>query len=74
MPIIEVKCYFSYKADGKPVSFILNDGKLMVEKIIDQWRGPDVEYFKVLADDGKGYLLTREHDHAEWELEKVLAL
>lgn len=74
MPTIEVKCYFGYKADGKPVSFILNDRKLMVEKIIDHWRGPDVEYFKVLADDGKGYLLTREHDHGEWELEKVLAL
>jgi hypothetical protein len=46
MPTIEVKCYFGYKADGKPVSFILNDRKLMVEKIIDQRRGPDVEYFK----------------------------
>ena len=74
MPIVEVQCYSGYKADDRPVSFLLDGRKLMVEKVIDQWRGPECEYFKVLADDGKGYLLTRNHEHGEWALEKVLAL
>ena len=25
----------------------------MVEEIIDRWRGPEFEFFKLLADDGK---------------------
>ena len=74
MPTLKVECYSGYKADEKPVSFLLDDRKLMVEKIIDQWRGPELEYFKVLADDGKGYLLARNHEHGEWALEKILTL
>ena len=54
MPNIKVECYSGYKADEKPVSFSLYSKKLMVEKIIDQWRTPEFEYFKVMADDGKG--------------------
>jgi hypothetical protein len=71
MPTLKVECYSGYKADERPVSFVLGDKKLMVEKIIDQWRGPDHEYFKVLADDGKGYVLTRDHENGEWGLEKI---
>ena len=71
MAALKVQCYSGYKANKRPVSFVLHDKKLMVEKIIDQWRGPDLEYFKVLADDGKGYLLTRHYELGQWALEKV---
>ena len=57
MPTIHVECYAGYKADERPISFVLDGKKLMVEKVIDQWRTPEFEYFKVLADDGKGCLL-----------------
>ena len=46
----------------------------MVEKIIDRWRSPEFEYFKVLADDGKGYLLRDDERNGEWLLEKVFDL
>jgi hypothetical protein len=71
IPNLKVQCYSGYKADEKPVSFSLDSKKLMVEKIIDQWRTPEFEYFKVMADDGKGYLLRQDNRNGEWALEKV---
>jgi len=68
---IEVECYSGYKADEKPISFILNGKKYMVEKIIDQWRSPEFEYFKVQADDEKAYLLRNDGRNGEWTLEKI---
>jgi hypothetical protein len=67
---IEVQCYSGYKADERPVSFILNANKLMVEEIFDRWHSPDCEYFKVLADDGNRYLLKCNFNGG-WILEKV---
>lgn len=71
MPTIQVECYSGYKADEKPISFILDSQKLMVEKVIEQWRSPDFEYFKVLADDKRGYLLRSDQRNGEWVLVKV---
>ena len=71
MRSLKVQCYSGYKADEKPVSFVLDSNRLNVEKIIDQWRGPEFQYFKVLADDGKAYLLRHDEENNEWVLEKV---
>ncbi|HED01003.1 MAG TPA: hypothetical protein ENN18_11610 [Proteobacteria bacterium] len=71
MRSLKVQCYSGYKADEKPVSFVLDSNRLIVEKIIDQWRGPEFKYFKVLADDGKAYLLRHDEENNEWVLEKV---
>jgi hypothetical protein len=71
MQKIKVQCYSGYKADEKPVSFILDSHKRMVDKVIDQWRTPEFEYFKVMADDGKGYLLRNDEINGEWVLEKI---
>ena len=68
---IKVESYSGYKADEKPISFSLDDKKLIIEKIIDQWRGPEFKHFKVLADDGKAYLLRHDERDDEWVLEKV---
>ena len=65
MSTLEVECYSGYKADEKPISFILDGKKLMVEKVIDQWRNPEFDYFKVLADDGKAYLLRNDEINGE---------
>ena len=68
---IKVECYSGYKADERPVSFISGDRKFMVDKIIEQWRSPDADYFKVQADDGKGYLLKHDTVKDDWILEKM---
>lgn len=71
MPTIKVECYSGYKGGERPINFSLDDKKLIIDKIIDQWRGPEFEYFKVLADDGKTYLLRHDERNGEWALEKV---
>ena len=71
---IKVECYSGYKADEKPVGFILGEKKLKVERILEQWRNPDYNYYKVLADDGKGYILKNGVVKGDWVLEKVFEL
>ncbi len=73
-PNIRVECYSGYKADEKPVSFTVKGTKHMVDYIIEQWRTPDLNYFKVLADDGKGYILTNDIIRGDWILERVFEL
>lgn len=72
MPIIEVQCYSGYRADEKPMSFSLGDTEYVVDKVIDQWRSPGFEFFKVLADDERVYLLKHDNIKSEWALEKIL--
>ena len=69
--IIKVECYSGYKVDERPVSFILNGKEHMIDRIIEQWRSSDADYFKVLADDGKEYLLAHNNINDNWVLEKV---
>jgi len=66
---ISVQCYSGYKANERPVSFQLGDKSFKVERIIDQWYGPDYIYFKLLADDGNIYILKYNELKDEWELE-----
>ena len=69
---ISVECYSGYRADERPVAFTTASGsRLLVDRIMDQRRSPDNEYFKVLADDGKGYLLVHDTGIDRWILEKV---
>ena len=64
---IEVVAYSGYKANEKPISFVLDGCKRNIENIIDRWYGVEHDYFKVVADDGKIYLLRwqRYQDLAE---------
>jgi hypothetical protein len=66
---IKVECYSGFKADERPLSFIIDDKRLKVEKIIDQWRTPECDCFKVLADDGQAYLLKHDLRNDIWATE-----
>jgi hypothetical protein len=68
---IEVQCYSGYKADERPLSFVLDGKKLMIDKIIDRWRTPGYDFFQVVADNGKTYLLKNDRESGRWVLEKV---
>jgi hypothetical protein len=71
MPVIEVQCYAGYRADERPRSFILNERTHIIEHIIDRWRSPEFEFFKVAADDGKVYLLKHDMRQHAWACENV---
>lgn len=72
--LINVESYSGYKADEKPVGLTIGEKKLRVDRIIEQWRSPDYNYFKIQADDGRGYILKNDNVKGDWVLEKVFDL
>ncbi|MBW1912876.1 MAG: hypothetical protein JRI43_06905 [Deltaproteobacteria bacterium] len=68
---IEVAAYSGYKANERPLYFIINERKLDVVNIIDRWYGVEHDYYKVLADDGRLYLLKWNRIHDVWFLVKM---
>jgi hypothetical protein len=57
---LEVVCYAGMKADERPVRFRLDGHEYLVEDLLDQWYGPEKAFFKVRADDGNLYILSRQ--------------
>ena len=69
---LEVAAYSGYKANERPLYFILDQKRLEVEKIVDRWYGMEHDYFKVLADNGRRYLLRWHRSSDCWYLEKTI--
>ena len=67
---VRVQCYAARKADERPVRFELNEHAYAVEEVVDQWYGPEHVFFKLRADDGNLYILSRRTSlpDAHWEL------
>jgi hypothetical protein len=65
---ITVQTYAGYKGDERPVSFSLEGRTFRIMEIVDRWYDPDHNSFKVLADDGKTYLLRHDMNADDWEL------
>jgi hypothetical protein len=69
---IKVEAYSGYKADERPLYFVLDNLRLEVREIIDRWYGEEHDYFKILADDDKIYLVCRNRTSDLWTLEKTM--
>ena len=69
---IKVEAYSGYKANERPLCFFIDDLRLEVRDIIDRWYGEEDDYFKVLADDGKMYLIKWNRELDYWALERIL--
>jgi len=69
---IEVVAYSGYKANERPLYFLLDEKRLKVENIIDRWYGVEHDYFKVVAEDGQVYLLKWQRLLDLWFVEKIL--
>jgi len=52
--------------------FSLKDRRVGIVDIIDRWYGTEHDFFKVLADDGRVYLLKWHRTTDEWFLVKVV--
>ena len=74
LQVIHVSCYSGYKANERPLDFTVRGRKLLVEEIIDQWYGINDDYFKVLANDNKVYLIKYNRNEDLWTLEKIVGL
>ena len=66
--LITVQTYAGYKGDERPVSFSREGGVFRIMEIVDRWYDPDHTCFKVLADDGKLYLLRHDMNADGWYL------
>lgn len=59
---VEVECYAGYQADQEPRAFVLEGQRHKIVTIVDRWREPDADFFRVRTGDGELYLL--QHDGA----------
>jgi hypothetical protein len=69
---IKVSAYSGYKANERPTAFAVDDQKHDVVDVIDRWYGQEHDYFKVLAEDGKVYLLRWHRILDLWFLVRVM--
>ncbi|MFQ5960053.1 MAG: hypothetical protein ACE5MG_01565 [Candidatus Methylomirabilales bacterium] len=74
---IQVSCYAGSRGEEAPRTFLsATSGQLLVIEIIERWVRQDVqrrqkEYFRVLASDGRIYVLYRDRSLDLWFLEQV---
>jgi hypothetical protein len=69
---VGVEAYSGYKANERPLRLILGDERLEVTRVLDRWYGPEHDYFKVLAEDGRVYMLKWHRSLDVWLLVNVL--
>jgi len=66
---IEVKCYSGFKADERPLRFVLNGREYDVREVEDRWYSPEATYFRVVASDRNRYVLRHDEAADAWSLE-----
>lgn len=69
---IKVRAYSGYKANERPLSMEVEQKELAVVSVMDRWAGVEHDYFKVLADDGKVYLIRWQRNLDVWLLVKIM--
>lgn len=73
MSQILVECYAGYRADERPLRFILRGRTFSVDEVEDRWYSPDAIYFRVRADDGNFYVLRHDEENDFWTLDAFRA-
>ena len=71
--VIRVESYAGYRADQRPVRFVLNGRCYEVIEVEDRWYSPEAIYFRVAASDGNRYVLCHDERRDEWSLEAFRA-
>ena len=66
---VTVSAYSGFKANERPCRFVLEDHPYEVVEVLDQWYGPDSQYFKVKADDQNLYILQYHSILEQWSME-----
>ena len=70
---IRVECYAGYRADERPLRFVLGGRPFEVAEVEDRWYSPGVIYFRVRATDGNFYVLRHDEGMDVWTLEAFRA-
>jgi hypothetical protein len=70
---IRVECYSGYKADERPVRFLLGEHWHEVKEVEDRWYSPGETFFRVLTHTGEHYVLRHIEAQDVWLLEAFRA-
>jgi len=63
-----VRSLAGYRADERPISFLVDDREIEIRTIVVSWREPDYLYFRLQTEDGTVYEL-RHHEYEDfWEM------
>jgi hypothetical protein len=73
MSDIRVECYAGYRADERPLRFVLRGREFQVEELDGQWYSPAASYFRVRANDGNFYVLRHDEVQDSWTLDAFRA-
>lgn len=65
---LKVETYSGYRADERPLRFLLGEHWRQVVEVVDRWYGPGDQYFRVKADDGDLYILRLDEETQQWSL------
>jgi hypothetical protein len=63
---IWVGSYSGYRVDERPLHFILEGRKYIVKRVLDRWREPDNDLFRVETEEGEVHMLRREREMGRW--------
>ena len=69
---VRVMGYSGYRLNERPLSFVLDDHEMQVVNVIDRWHGEEYEYFKLLADDGRVYLIKWHRIDDAWFVVRIM--
>jgi hypothetical protein len=75
LELIQVECYSGYKGNETPRAFTWKEKRYRIVEIRDRWydggissRSVKLDYYKVLADDGREYILRYHALFDKWAL------
>jgi len=75
LTLIVVEAYAGYQADETPRRFLWDGRWLEVGEVVDRWyqgagnpEWPIADYFKVVAEDLREYLLKHDRESDQWFL------
>jgi hypothetical protein len=71
---IRVECYAGYRADERPLRFVLRGRQYEVVELDGRWYSPEASYFRVRADDGNYYVLRHDETQDSWTLDGFRAV
>jgi hypothetical protein len=72
--LITVESHSGYRADERPVRFVMNGSKYEVVEVEDRWYSPQLTYFRVATSDGSRYVLCHDEKLDLWSLEAFRAV
>jgi hypothetical protein len=68
MEKLKVESYSGFKAEERPLRFFINNRKIEIISIQNDWLAPEGRYFKVVGDDGRSYVLEYKETDDTWNL------